>query len=88
MYAVEIAKKVFEKNPCITNTTEMVDEGTRKVIRNMGESVILADAWNFISAESVEKAKYLMWANEDFPSDLVSAYREMQKEMMVKWGEA
>ena len=88
MYAVEIAKKVFEKNPCITNTTEIVDKGTRKVIRNVGEPVILADAWNFIAAESVEKAKYLMWANDDFPADLVSAYRYMQKELMEEMGEA
>jgi hypothetical protein len=88
MYAVEIAKKVFEKNPCITNTTETVDMGYKKVIRNVGEPVILADAWNFISAESVEKAKYLMWSNADFPADLVSAYRYMQKELMEEMGEA
>ena len=88
MYAFEIAKKVFEKDPCITNTTETVDMGYKKVIRNAGEQMILADAWNFIAAESAQKAKYLMWVDEDFPSDLVSAYRMMQKELMGKWGEA
>jgi hypothetical protein len=88
MYAVEIAKKVFEKDPCITNTTEVVDMGYKKVIRNTGEPVILASAFNFISEESVQKAKNLMYVDQDFPSDLVSAYRYLQKELMEKWGEA
>jgi hypothetical protein len=91
MYAVEIAKKVFEKCPCITNESTMLTVGTRKVIRNLGESVILDEAWKIIAAESVTKANNLVngfGANADFPSDLVSSYRYMQKELMEEMGEA
>jgi len=91
MYAVEIAKKVFEKDPCITNTTETVDMGYKKVIRNAGESEILSAAYYLIMEESAQKAKNMINGYgpfADFPSDLVSSYRYMQKELMEEWGEA
>ena len=90
-YAFEIAKKVFEHSPGITNTTETVDMGYKKVIRNVGEPVILRAAYMFIAEESLTKANNLIGGFgdfEDFPSDVVSAYRKMQKEMVEKWEEA
>ena len=62
-----LAEQIFEANPNIKSEDEVLDKGFERTRIDQG----------------LKTARYLFWYDEDFPSDFVSEYFWMQRQVKV-----
>jgi len=62
-----LAKQIFQENPSVTTENEVLDIGFERLRNQQGLRV----------------ARYYFWYNEDFPSDYVSEYFWLQRQVRI-----
>ena len=66
-----LAKQIFQENPSVTTENEVLDIGFERLRNQQGLRV----------------ARYYFWYNEDFPSDYVSEYFWLQRQVRIGVGQ-